>query len=216
MCGRYTLSEMPEWSELHIRIPDELLLRPRYNAAPGAHQLVVTRDPGGQLTLGELRWGARAGQRMVQNARRESLGAPVWREHAGSRCVVPADGYVEWQKTPRGKQPLWLRDASEPGRTLWMAGLVLPDGFVIITTPPSEDVAAVHARMPALLGADVVDAWLSAPWSAARALLVPAPEGLLAARLLGARINSSLHDDARCLEAPEPAAQLQLFRDAAR
>ena len=45
MCGRYTLSEMPEWSELHIRIPDALLLRPRYNAAPGAPQLVVTREP---------------------------------------------------------------------------------------------------------------------------------------------------------------------------
>ncbi|MBK8589864.1 MAG: SOS response-associated peptidase family protein [Sandaracinaceae bacterium] len=107
---------------LHIRIPDELLLRPRYNAAPGAHQLVVTRDPGGQLTLGELRWGARAGQRMVQNARRESLGAPVWREHAGSRCVVPTDGYVEWRRRLAGKQPLWLETrASRGARCGWRA-----------------------------------------------------------------------------------------------
>jgi len=211
MCGRYTLSELPEWSELHIRVPDELLVRPRYNAAPGAPQLVVTRDEGGQLTLGELRWGARAGQRLVQNARRESLGAPIWREHAGSRCVVPADGYVEWQKTPRGKQPLWLRDAAEPGRTLWLAGLVLPDGFVIITTPPSADVAAVHDRMPAILQADRVEAWLCAPWSDARALLVPAADGSLTSQPLGSRINSSAHDDARCLDAPDADAQLTLF-----
>lgn len=212
MCGRYTLSELPEWSELHIRVPDELLVRPRYNAAPGAPQLVVTRDEGGQLTLGELRWGARAGQRLVQNARQESLGAPIWREHAGSRCVVPADGYVEWQKTPRGKQPLWLRDAAEPGRTLWLAGLVLPDGFVIITTPPSADVAEVHDRMPAILPRAAVETWLKGSWPAARALLATAPAGSLAAEPLGPRINSSVYDDPSCLSPPEADAQLPLFR----
>ena len=211
MCGRYTLSEMPEWSELHIRIPDALLLRPRYNAAPGAPQLVVTREPEGQLTLDELRWGVRSGTRLVQNARRESLGAPLWREHVGERCVVPADGYVEWQKTAGQKQPLWFRSGREPGRTLWMAGLVLPDGFVIITTPPSDDVAAVHDRMPALLSWEDVDTWLTAPWAAARALLVPAPAGSLVSRPLGARVNSSAHDDPSCLNAPEPDAQLLLF-----
>jgi putative SOS response-associated peptidase YedK len=208
MCGRYTLSEMPEWSELHIRIPDELLLRPRYNAAPGAPQLVVTRNDGGELTLGELRWGVRAGQRMVQNARRESLGAPTWREHVGSRCAVPADGYVEWQKSPAGKQALWFRAAAQPGQTLWMAGLVLPDGFVIITTPPSADVVAIHDRMPAILPRDAVDTWLSGPWAEARRLLVPTPDGSLTARPLGGRINASTHDDPSCLEGP---AQLQLF-----
>lgn len=212
MCGRYTLSEMPEWSELHIRIPDDLLLRPRYNAAPGAPQLVVTREPDGQLTLGELRWGVRSGPRMVQNARRESLGAPTWREHVGERCVVPADGYVEWQKTPTGKQPLWIRDAAEPGQTLWMAGLVLPDGFVIITTPPSEDVAEVHDRMPALLPPSQVETWLTATWPAARALLAPAPTGSLVSQPLSARINSSAHDDPSCLAAPEAELQLPLFR----
>lgn len=211
MCGRYTLSEMPEWSELHIRIPDELLLRPRYNAAPGAPQLVVTREPDGQLTLDELRWGVRSGTRLVQNARRESLGASVWREHVGERCAVPADGYVEWQKTAGRKQPLWFRSAREPAQTLWMAGLVLPDGFVIITTPPSDDVATVHDRMPALLSWEDVDTWLTATWAAARALLVPAPAGSLVSRPLGARVNSSAHDDPSCLNAPEPDAQLPLF-----
>lgn len=212
MCGRYTLSEMPEWSELHIRVPDGLLLRPRYNAAPGAPQLVVTREPGGQLTLEELRWGVRSGPRMVQNARRESLGAPTWREHLGDRCVVPADGYVEWQKTSHGKQPLWFRDAAEPGQTLWMAGLVLSDGFVIITTPPSGDVAAVHDRMPALLPHEAVDTWLKGPWPTARALLEPAPDGSLAAWPLSSRVNSSAHDDPSCLAPPDAEAQLPLFR----
>jgi putative SOS response-associated peptidase YedK len=203
---------MPEWSELHIRIPDDLLLTPRYNAAPGAPQLVVTRDDDDGLVLEELRWGVRSGPRLVQNARRESLGAPLWREHLGERCVVPADGYVEWQKTPEGKQPLWFRDSAAPGQTLWMAGLRLPDGFVIITTPPSEDVARVHDRMPALLPRDAVDTWLTATWPAARALLVPAPAGSLVSQPLGPRINSSAHDDPGCLAAPVAEAQLSLFR----
>ncbi|MCB9629393.1 MAG: SOS response-associated peptidase [Sandaracinaceae bacterium] len=210
MCGRYTLSETPEWSELDIHVPDELLVTPRYNAAPGRPQLVVTREADGPLTLGERRWGTQLGPRRVINARRESLGWATWREHL-ARCVVPADGYVEWQTTDAGKRPLWLRSMDPAQRLLWMAGLVLPDGFVVVTTPASGDVRAIHPRMPALLPPERLRAWLDAPFAQARALLETAPDGLLQALPLGPRINSPAHDDPACLEPEAHARQLDLF-----
>jgi putative SOS response-associated peptidase YedK len=204
MCGRYTLSETPEWSDLGIQVPAELLVTARYNAAPGKPQLVVTRQPGG-LTLGERVWGAQLESGRVINARRESLGWATWRDHV-ARCAVPADGYVEWQAGPSGKQPLWLRSMDPAARTLFLAGLVLPSGFVVVTTPASSDVLPIHPRMPALLRADQLDAWLNLPFQQARALLRPAPSGSLTAVPLSTRINSVAHDDPACLQPASPAA----------
>ena len=85
--------------------------------------------------------------------------------------VVPADGFVEWRKTEQGKEPLWFRRADRPGALLWFAGLVLPDGFVIVTTPPSADVQAVDDRMPAILPPGRVGAWLDDEWLSAQRLL---------------------------------------------
>ena len=87
-----------------------------------------------------------------------------------------------------------------------MAGLLLEDGFVIVTTPPSRDLEILHDRMPAILPPKQVGAWLDAPWPAARSLLRPAPEGLLSATPLTSRINSPAHDDPACLTplCPEP------------
>jgi putative SOS response-associated peptidase YedK len=205
MCGRYTLSEAPEWSDLGIQVPEELLVVPRYNAAPGKVQLVVTRDAGA-LTLGERMWGVRLESKRVVNARRESLGWATWRGHL-TRCVVPADGYVEWQAGATGKRPLWLRSTDPAASTLWMAGLVLPSGFVVVTTPASEDVLPIHPRMPALLSAAQMGAWLDLPFGQARALLQPAPQGALTAVPLSTRINSVAHDDPACLQVVSAASQ---------
>ena len=207
MCGRYTLSEMPEWSELGVRVPEGLLLAPRYNAAPGRPQLVIVRERGGGgLVLAEAPWGVRLGERFLINARRESLGGRAWRGHA-RRCVVPADGYVEWRPPAEGegarKVPVWLRRQGEAkgkrAPLMYLAGLMMPDGFVVVTTPPSAQVAAIHDRMPAILPPRRVGAWLDAPPSALGELARPAPEGLLRARELGPRINAVAHDDAGCL-----------------
>ena len=211
MCGRYTLSEMPEWSELGIRVPEGLLLAPRYNASPGRPQLVIVRDRDGGLALAEIPWGTRLGKNFVINARRESLGGRAWRDHPG-RCVVPADGYVEWRPASeaegRDKVPVWLRrrneTASGRAKLLYLAALALPDGFVVVTTPASPDVAAIHDRMPAILPPGRVGAWLDGPADALPELARPAPEGLLRTRELGTRISSPTHDDAACL-APRDA-----------
>ncbi|MCA9574378.1 MAG: SOS response-associated peptidase [Polyangiales bacterium] len=204
MCGRYTLSETPEWSDLDIGVPEELLVTPRYNAAPGRPQLIVTqplaparhtREP---LELRERPWGVTLGGRRVINARIESLERPAWRAHVG-RCVVPCDGYVEWSADDGGKQPVWLRAMDPATRVLWMAGLVLPDGFVVITTEASGDVRAIHPRMPAFVPRAQLDAWLTGPREGSSARLARAPDGLLYPTRLTTRINATTNDDPRCL-----------------
>lgn len=210
VCGRYTLSEEPSWSELRIRVPDELLVKPRFNASPGRDQLVVLREGEDGLQLAERHWGARVGKRLAINARMESLGWPTWRDHL-ARCVVPSDGFVEWRKTDTGKEPMWLRRPEGGGRLLWMAGIVVDDGFVIVTTPPSKDLDGIHDRMPAILPPKRVGAWLDAGWAEARGMLGPAPAGLLEAVPVSSRINSVSNDDAGCLVPDVAVRQFGLF-----
>ena len=195
MCGRYTLSEMPEWSELGVRVPDELLLRPRYNAAPGQLQLIVrgvgapAGEPGLEsLELAELRWGARGPEgRSLINARREKLGGAFWRR-AQERCVIPADGYVEWAKGEGGKQPIWLRPTR--GSRLYFAGLLMDEGFVVVTAPASDDVRHIHDRMPSLLPARAVRRWIEGEISAPSP-----PAGILRATPISRAINDARRDE---------------------
>ena len=78
----------------------------------------------------------------------------------GQRCIVPVDGFYEWQKRPAGKQPYAIVGAD--GKPLALAGLwerwKEPDSglqpiytFTIITGPPNEVVAPIHNRMPVIL-----------------------------------------------------------------
>jgi putative SOS response-associated peptidase YedK len=74
--------------------------------------------------------------------------------------------------------------------------------FTIITTAPNATVAPLHDRMPAVLPPTAWDAWLdpATPLADALALLRPAPDELLLARPVSARVNRVEHDDPGCVE----------------
>jgi putative SOS response-associated peptidase YedK len=85
------------------------------------------------------------------------------------RCIVPASGYYEWQKTEgNGKQPFYIHDAYDD--YLPFAGLYTtwknPEGreihsFTIITTVPTVNLKAIHDRMPVILEPDAEEVWLN-------------------------------------------------------
>src|SRR5439155_9106312 len=87
--------------------------RPRYNVAPSDAHLIVA----GRQLLG-ARWGL--GDQPQINARSETAAElPTFRQaFAHGRCVVPADGFFEWDPERR---PLWYR--RRDGQLLLMAGL---------------------------------------------------------------------------------------------
>ncbi len=103
------------------------------------------------------------------NARWETVAQkPSFRSaYKRRRCLVPANGYYEWQKHPDGKQPYFIHAAD--GTPVAFAGLYefWPDQgddalvtFSILTAQAMGDMARIHDRVPVMLGADARDAWL--------------------------------------------------------
>lgn len=202
MCGRYAASASPEdlVEELEAEGADEPetgpALSPDWNVAPTKTAPVVwTRRPRGepdaapQRRVRALRWGLvpswakdpSVGSRMI-NARSESLlERPAFRRAATARrCLVPADGWYEWQPAPTGgqrgrarKQPFYVTLAD--GGTVAMAGVyelwrdpTRPDGdpaawlatFAVVTTEAEPALARLHDRMPVVLPRERWAQWL--------------------------------------------------------
>ena len=242
MCGRYTLTRFD-------RIVDDLeaalgevaqheLWRPRFNIAPTQPAPVVVAH-GGARQVAMMRWGlvphwaagARAGDKrapLLINARAESIEErPMFRDAARRRrCLVPADGFFEWQKRPedpKHPQPIYLRPASPA--LIAFAGLwaraKAADGseqlsFAIITGPPNELVAPIHDRMPVVLDPASYGAWLDplVDGEAAQALLQVPAVGDWRGIPVSPHVNKATHDDPECIEPIEPGApakQLSLF-----
>lgn len=225
MCGRFTLTSSPQRLRDHFHLaaaPDDLAAR--YNIAPSQPVLVIPNRA--QRLLRPARWGlvprwakdASIGHRMI-NARAETLALrPAFRALLErQRCVVPADGFYEWRHAGRGvRQPFYLR--ARDGEPMALAGLWdvwrAPDGealasCTIITVPANGIVAPIHERMPAVLSAPGVDAWLDPAPAAAAALaplLAPAPDERLIAIPVSPRVNTPEHDDAACIEPLPPKA----------
>lgn len=218
MCGRFTLtvedlaSLAREWA---AEVGEALAAgwRPRFNVAPGDRHPVLVAD-GGRRRLISATFGWRvAGESggLLLNARAETAATlPTFREAFRTRrAAVPADGFYEWEGTHSARRPTWFHDG---GRTLWFAAITAPDpaavpAFVILTTEARAPVRALHDRMPLLVPAALLDAWLTGP-----APSLPAPaDGALAGRRVSERANSVRHDDAACLAPAEPPAQGSLF-----
>ena len=123
-----------------------------------------------------MRWGLiphwakdeSIGTKMI-NARAETITEKVSFKGLlpSKRCIVPASGYYEWQKTDNGKQPYYIH--ADAGEYLPFAGLYTtwknPEGieiysFTIITTAPTVNLKAIHDRMPVILEPKAEEVWL--------------------------------------------------------
>jgi putative SOS response-associated peptidase YedK len=120
------------------------------------------------------RWGLMPdwAERPVINAKAEEAHAKrTFQPLLAARCVIPADAYYEWRSD--GARKLKMRIAgAEP---LAFAGMYTDDTFVMFTTAAAPSVAPIHHRMPAILDADAIEAWLNpdAEYDELRPLLAP-------------------------------------------
>jgi putative SOS response-associated peptidase YedK len=216
MCGRFVFrnpyQELPELFGLDPP-PD---LRPRYNVAPSQAHPVAHRPDGGRLALAPMKWGfvpRWATEPSVRpiNAMAETVASkPLFRvSFKARRCLVPADGYYEWQG-PAGRKRATLYQL-RGGHPFAFAGLwdrfTPPDGdpvetFAVVTCPANELAAEVHDRMPVLLTAEAFGPWLDprTPPSDLSPLLAPFPAALMDAVRVGPAVNSPKNDGAECVE----------------
>lgn len=184
MCGRFTLKNSSEAIAEVFHLAEAPTLEPRYNIAPT--QLVPTvlckPQPSAQSSTDSerqfqmLRWGLipswtkdpAIGARMI-NARAETVSEkPSFRNaFRHRRCLIVADGFYEWQRQERKKQPFYFR--LQNGQAFAFAGLwerwQSPHGetvesCTIITTEANELMHPIHDRMPVILDVKDYDSWL--------------------------------------------------------
>lgn len=219
MCGRYTLRATTE--ELSERFAVQLVafaVRPRFNIAPGQDVAAIVASAGGR-TLTSFKWGLvpfwardlKKTKPMI-NARRETLSEkPTFKSALKQRrCLIPADGYYEWQVTAAGKIPVHI--TPEDGGLFAFAGLWdewkgEPDGSLrtctIVTVPAPEELSVIHDRMPAILARADEEAWLDASITDAPSLLalIRSPAGgTFGHRAVGNLVNSPRNETPACLE----------------
>lgn len=171
MCGRYYVDTGADDPEIR-RIIDEV--NEKYQNTPQLSAMktgeIFPTDTAAVLTNEQpvlMKWGfARFDLKgKVINARAETLREkPMFRKlFEGKRCLVPASWYFEWEKAGGAKQ----KYAIGTGKTIYMAGLYRFEQtenipvYVIITKPAAENIAFIHDRMPAMIGENLRERWLS-------------------------------------------------------
>ena len=135
------------------------------------------------------------------NARVETAATkPAFRDAMKSRrCLIPADGFYEWVRTAKAKQP-YCFEVNE-GQLFAFAGIwdrwkdtsgKLVETCSILTTTPNAVTSPVHDRMPVILDPDVFDLWLDPGMrdlSAASELLKPCDARLTRCYPVSSRVN---------------------------
>lgn len=219
MCGRYvSATGRPELLEqFAARADTEEPDVPDWNVAPTKPVTAIMtrrRDGGPQRLLRVLRWGLvpswakdlSIGSRLI-NARIETAAEkPAFRAAAGRRrCLLPADGYYEWQPVSSGegksRKQAWFVAGSD-GRPLAMAGLweVWHDATgapvlsaAVITGDAVDELGHLHDRSPMLVAPDDWAAWLDPGADDAAAALTlarPPAHGQLIARPVSAAVGN--------------------------
>jgi putative SOS response-associated peptidase YedK len=140
------------------------------------------------------------------------------------RCLIPADGYYEWQTSEQHKRPYFIHRGD--GSPIGLAGVaetwIGPNGeeldtVAIVTAPASADLAALHHRVPVTIPPGDFELWLDCnahDVDAVMALLRGPDEGEFVWHEISTRVNRVANDDAQLIlpitaeqreaEAPKP------------
>ncbi|HEX4832364.1 MAG TPA: SOS response-associated peptidase [Trebonia sp.] len=252
MCGRYVsarkrLELLEEFAVERDKVAEDR--RPDYNVAPTKQVYAVLerteKDSGGspkeqqkpERELRLLKWGlvpswakdSAGGARLI-NARAETVAVkPSFRSaFAKRRCIIPADGYYEWQAGAdrKSKQPYYIY-RSDGGilcfagiYELWRDGSVPPDDesawlwtTSIITTDATDEIGQIHDRTPMVIAPESWDDWLDPAnndKSLMMAMMAPATtsgSGGLTSHRVSTAVNSVRHNGPDLIEPLAPGTE---------
>jgi putative SOS response-associated peptidase YedK len=176
MCGRFSITGDLDFYAEYFGIDDirTEALEPSWNVAPTDSVYVVAENDGTR-SLGSMKWGlvphwAKDKKSIQINARVETVATTsMFRDSfARKRCLIPADGFYEWEPPEHGRSPHWIYRAD--GHPMVFAGIWASRmnedtqewerTCSILTTEADGPVRDIHHRMPVALVPDVWDAWL--------------------------------------------------------
>jgi putative SOS response-associated peptidase YedK len=221
VCGRYSLTKPEDARDFLEPVLDDAALPeplpPRYNVAPTQSVPIVANRERRVLEL--ARWGLvpswaddlSIGARMI-NARGESLEQKrAFRDaFTRRRCLVPADGFYEWQAAGKRKQPYFIH--LEPRRPFAFAGLWdrwrAPDqswviSYTIVTCAANRQLARLHDRMPVVVAPEDFERWLTRePVDPAglQDVIAPADPAGWVVEPVGEFVNRADNDGPECIE----------------
>lgn len=218
MCGRFVLEHRAGQLAEVYRLSSVPEFAPRYNIAPGQQVAVVRQHDGRDREMVFLHWGLvpswakdpAGGYKMI-NARSETAHQkPSFKQalHA-RRCIIPASGFYEWEKSGKDKLPHYIR--RRDGDVMSLAGLweqwKSPDGrelqsCSILTTVANSLIKGLHERMPVILPRDELALWLGRDTDDVgrlAELFHPFPSDQLEEYAVAKVVNSPLHDSSSCI-----------------
>jgi len=200
MCGRYTLYSTDELEDRY-RVEVSDAIRANYNVAPSQTMPVITQD-GLQM----MRWGLippwakdeKIGYKLI-NARSETIfEKPMWKKAVTHRrCLIPANGFYEWQKNSDGKKPFYIHMRNE--ELFSFAGIWETwkhegqewNTYSILTTQPNNEMKSIHDRMPVILHKEDEAQWLEADTEHdISVLLEPYTNGVLDTYEVSSEVNT--------------------------
>lgn len=243
LCGRYAATKDPATLAAEFdAVDDTEFYQPRadYNVAPTKDEITVVQrhprdeegnpDPSTTVrSLRVMRWGLiphwakdkSIGSRMI-NARADSAATkPAFKSSlAKRRCLVPADGWYEWRREGKAKQPFYM--TTQDGSSLAFAGLWATwrdksdeqaepvVSYTVLTTDAVGPLADIHDRMPLVLPREHWARWLDPDLDDVSELLVPPPLELVSAlelRPVSSAVNNVRNNGPELLarHEPEPA-----------
>jgi len=220
VCGRFSLGADATTLVAQFDLFEAPAWTPRYNISPTQPAptiVIASTRPARQFTL--HRWGLipswakepGIGAQMI-NAQAETVASkPAFRAaFRKRRCLVLADGFYEWTRQGRQRQPYYIRLRNE--RPFAIAGLWEhwggPEGLALtsctlLTIAANALIGAFHHRMPVILDPGDYDLWLDPSVQDAvrlQALLRPYPAEPMTAYPVSTRVNNPAHDSPDCIE----------------
>ncbi|HEX6719817.1 MAG TPA: SOS response-associated peptidase [Pyrinomonadaceae bacterium] len=208
MCGRFTLRDPRRIKLNHIdyvRYEDWV---PRYNIAPSQDVVtIVERDSQREATL--LQWGlipywSKEAKGFI-NTRVETIEQKSTFKDSFQRrrCLIPADGFYEWERNGKISQPYFFQMKDEAPFAFagiwdrWHADDRTITSCAIITTTANELLAEIHHRMPVILRPESYDLWLHEESRAAdlKEILIPYPASEMVSHTVSRDVNDTKIDD---------------------
>ena len=217
MCGRFTLSQPTDAIASAFNIAQIPPLEPRYNIAPTQLIPSILSASGGEKQLQMLRWGLipswakddKISAKLI-NARAETVSEKPSFKAAFKRrrCLIVADGFYEWQRQEKQKQPYYFR--LQNAQLFAFAGLweqwKSPDEDIInsctiLTTEANDLLRPIHDRMPVILESKDYGLWLDseAQQPQLQQLLRPYQADLMTSYTVSTKVNNSKNNTPECI-----------------
>jgi putative SOS response-associated peptidase YedK len=217
MCGRFVITSAPDALRQVFGYIEQPNFPARYNVAPTQPVPVVIAQNGARH-FRLMRWGLLPSWvkdprkfTLLINARAETAQEKPAFKNAlrRRRCLIPADGYYEWQSVGERKQPYFIHPRA--GGPMGFAGLAEtwmgPNGeeldtVAIITAQAATGMSVLHHRVPVTIAPDHFGEWLDCSADNAtdvmQFLTAPA-EGSFAWHPVSMAVNKVAHDDAQLI-----------------